>query len=1050
MPRFIICKASAGSGKTYTLVRQYIEIAIASPSRLETGFEHILAITFTNKAASGMKARIMKRLRLIIMEDPDSQDLIDEMSKHLGISHDETVRRCTVLQSAILHNYSSFAVCTIDSFVHRIVRTFAHDLNLPMNFNLLIDNAEVVQTSVDELLSLAGTDKEKALTRVLCSFTESKMINGTGYEVSKQIKDLTKEIFKEESPAFLSKLKDISTDHFIDTHERLSKANVAFETKLKTAASAFVDACVKADLGVNDFPNKDKGIYPFFLSLAKGDYSKVNSDHKRVKECYAKGNILAKNTPPAVRPRLESVTPDFMKAYGIIGPLLSSELRNYNTRRILLANLYCLALLDKINKIKNLFYSENESVHISEFNKRIAAEIVNEPTPFIYERIGSRYTNYLIDEFQDTSKLQWENFLPLLDEAMTHRFSADTAEPGTQSLVVGDGKQAIYRFRQGDVRQFINLPKVRDGIHGKSLQFNYHIDTLDCNYRTLETVVEFNNNLFNHIIRNSFADNEYLANLYLGDETIQQDPEARPDLWQDSQEKGGFVSVSFPGKADEVYDAVMREIRHQVDDLGYNYGDIMVLARKNDILSDLSRYLSVNSVPGKEIPIESSESFILSTSRTVRLLQALLKYIFNPSDRVAALQVMQLLPVPTDVWMLKEDRYDLAKLLGRLGVNFNIDYLRSLSLYDCCETLLRLFSLQGRDTAYVATFLNAVAKYCERGNADLGGFIDYFDKNIDNLSSSTVSDSNAVKFMSIHKAKGLESRIVIYAMVGEVQSGSSLWVDVDKSSEFGVPVAFVRTNSCDSEFSDVFREEALMSDMDRINVFYVAMTRPEEKLVVIGENKYKSGGVDEWSLLHNFVSHYDKASKDTPVAYERYTVGVDAPNTAKPKSPSQPLMVSSVSYPSWTDRIDIASKNEALLSSVDEDSRRYGILIHDLLSRIMTIDDVHDVVDGYCSSHDLTSETEVIENRIKRMIEANNRFFDKGARVLCETSLFFGGEVLRPDRLVFFDDETWVVDFKSGVYNALTHAKYEEKVSQYVDAVKAMGYPNVKSAILYL
>ena len=211
MSRFVICRASAGSGKTYTLVRQFIEIAIseASDEQIRIRFRQILAITFTNKAANGMKARIMSRLHDIVVNNPDVQKLVSEMADHLEISNEEVVRRCSVLQSAILHNYSDLSICTIDSFVHRIVRTFAHDLNLPMNFNVQIDNQEILQNVIDELLSLAGNPNETALTRLLCAYTESRMESGKGYKIENTILELSKEVLKEESPRYLSQLEKI-------------------------------------------------------------------------------------------------------------------------------------------------------------------------------------------------------------------------------------------------------------------------------------------------------------------------------------------------------------------------------------------------------------------------------------------------------------------------------------------------------------------------------------------------------------------------------------------------------------------------------------------------------------------------------------------------------------------------------------------------------------------------------------------------------------------------------------------------------------------------
>ncbi|MBR6330274.1 MAG: UvrD-helicase domain-containing protein, partial [Bacteroidales bacterium] len=308
MSRFIICRASAGSGKTYTLVRQFIEIAISSgyDDQLAQRFSQILAITFTNKAANGMKERIMARLGEIVHNNPKAQALINEMASHLNVSADEVRRRSSVLQSAILHNYSDFSVCTIDSFVHRLVRTFAHDLNLPMNFNVQIDQQEIIQSIVDEMLSLAGNAEEQALTQLLCAFSQSQMDDGKGYKVERSIAKLSKEIFKEEAPQFLPQLEQIKLPQFITIHDRLLADIRDYEKKISSAAAAFLQACADNGLEADDFPNKGT-VYNFFQAIEQGDFDKINKTHKRVDDAYKEQKLHIKSTPQSLLPAFQAV-----------------------------------------------------------------------------------------------------------------------------------------------------------------------------------------------------------------------------------------------------------------------------------------------------------------------------------------------------------------------------------------------------------------------------------------------------------------------------------------------------------------------------------------------------------------------------------------------------------------------------------------------------------------------------------------------------------------------------------------------------------------------
>ena len=1072
MSRFAIYSASAGSGKTYTLVRQYIEIAISSPSSLTSRFKRILAITFTNKAANGMKERIVTQLGNIVAQKKTCHDLINQMAEHLSIDNNEVVRRCEVLQNAILHHYSDFSVCTIDSFVHRIVRTFAHDLRLPLNFNLSLDNSDIIASAVDELIANAGKDDEKALTRILCAFTESNMDFGRSYNIERQLVTMAEQIFTEEAMEFLPKLDTINFDAYIKLQSQLAKQNYDFEEKITLAANLFVTKCNDQGLGVDDFPYKDKGIYPYFLRLVDGNYSNIEPSTRLV-TAYQNGNLTSKSMKGDLRKRIENVTPYFMDAYGKIDDLLEHELAMYNTRQLLLSNLFALALLGRISKIKDKYYSDNEIVHISEFNKKISEQVANEPAPFIYERIGSRYTNYLIDEFQDTSRLQWHNFLPLIDEAMTHNFSSDTATIGQQSLVVGDGKQAIYRFRQGDVRQFMMLPDVDDPTHGKSLKREGTIETLRCNRRTMSNIVEFNNRFFEKTVKEHFNDNDDLNQLYL-----KPCDDGHISLWQTWLNEGGYVQVSFQ-EQNNIYSNIYNAIRHQVDVSGYSYSDIMVLARDKETLSMISKELT-NGENGNIIPVVSTESFIISNSRTVQLLFHSLKYIYDTSDKAVAVQVLQLLAnnddLPNLLWKLHDNHFDLSMILNSMGYDFNLEYLRSLSLYDMCESLIRIFHIEKNDAAYLATLLGEVSKFTQRPRASLNDLIKHLERRLEKLSTSTSSDLDAVQLLTIHKAKGLEAKIVIYALPSKKEPNSKIWVNLE-GKDLNLPAVYVQCNKKNSEFKDSFEKEQRLNDMDRINLLYVAMTRPEDKLLIFCEEKeWKNTDRDNISLLHNFVTTDEKCKAlgsafiigDDLSKYENKKIkegedeGKDKKEDKEEEKTITTIKLTSLPSEAWEQRVKIAPQNNTLLSTLCDneetdtminDSRQYGILVHDLLSQIETIDDIESVVNRYSVSQELSqSATEEIRKRIDQMITSGDtaKYFAKGVKTFREIPMFVDGEVLRPDRVVVSNDKTWVVDFKTGAYNEKQHKEYISKVERYANALRRMGYKNVETVILYL
>ena len=1065
-PRFYIYRASAGTGKTYTLVRQYIEIAISTPSKLNSRFKHILAITFTNKAANGMKERILSTLNMIVKGNEDVNDMRDEIANHLAITKEEVLSRCRVVRSAILHNYSDFAVCTIDSFVHRLVRSFAYELHLPINFNVLINNSEVIQSIVDNLLASAGNEEERSLTDMLCAFIENNMEDGRTFKLEKSIVNMAKEIFREESPEFLDALKDYDFNDFVKIRQQLIKDNKSFEAKLSAAAAKAIDACRVNGLYQDSFPQKSKGIYPYFERLAKGDVSKMKPNS--IAEGFLESGVLsAKNTPQEIVAAIESATSEILHAYGHIKELLKKELPLYNTRCLLIANIYTMALLNRLSLLKDDYYKENELVHISEFNKSIA-KVLDESALFIYERIGGLYYNYLIDEFQDTSRLQWQNFLPLIDEAMSWSYGGDTAQPGMRSMVVGDGKQAIYRFRQGDVRQFMMLPEVT-GEHGRLLKGNHKIEPLYKNYRTLETVVKFNNDFFEWVVKEPFQDNELLTKLYIygGETPSPDDGTGRScDLQQLPNKKGGYVNVGFYPK-DNMLSAVLDIIRKQKA-LDFSYNDMLVLARKNDTLVEIANYLTSNG-----IDVVSAESFILMKSRAVLLMKYMLKYLLDTSDRSSAVQIVQLyadlhcdenIDVDNCLWHLKDSKYDIHKVFQKLNVDLNCDYLRSLSLYDCCEHIVRCMRIGNCDTAYVASFLNVVASFSQFHRHDLSELITYLDDNLSKLSVSTAGDSQAVQLMTVHKAKGLESKIVIFAIPDTVSPQPSIWVNLRKEQNMPLPVAYfgLKKEMPESLFDEDVAKERRMEEMDEINVLYVAMTRPKEKMFVVCEKdlsdeKERSESKNPHTyinLLYSYLTGYKKQQAVESELGTSFEFGDDVKSLLKQeKSDIGKMIVDDIVFPSWEDRIDIADQNESLLESVMGDSRRYGIMVHDILAHIATEDDLDYAMKEYAEIHELDAEDcYAVRERIVDMLndEDNRRFFKPSCKVMREVPMMINGQRRRPDRIVFFEDETWVIDFKTGTPDQESKEKYKTQIMRYASALHEMGYPNVRWKLIYL
>lgn len=1049
--RFIICRAAAGSGKTYTLVRQYLLLAFSAPEHeLRNRFTRILAITFTNKAANEMKERILRELDSISTQG-SACGMGSDIAQQMQLP-DATLRRyAATLRGAILHRYSDFAVCTIDSFVHRLVRTFAHDLNLPINFDVRIDNSDLIQHAVDDLMAQVGTDGQEELTQVVCEFAESRMSDGKSYLIERELTNIAGELFKEQTPEYLRALSHLDMAQFRQINAQMRRDNRDYERKMQSLGKEGLQAISDADLSIEDFYHGSSGAGAYFRKLTEGNFADPNSYVLG----YIEGDKLSSaKCSPAARSALADIKPRLREIFQRVQTLRKSEQLRYNSRRLLLKNLYSLALINKLNELVDIYSKENDIVHISEFNKRITEVIQNEPTPFIYERIGNRYYNYLIDEFQDTSRMQWQNLVPLLENGIG---------AGHTSLVVGDGKQAIYRFRQGDVGQFVALPKVDNPIHGRLLESPGigTVDRLERNFRSAKTIVEFNNDFFEWVVRNRFKENTQLQNIYLGGGS-------EPDLRQKFTKEGGYVQVGFYTLNKDngpLWQEMLDDIRLLTNEKGYKLREMTILARDKHTLAEISSFLTASG-----IPVVSCESFLLTQSRVVMLMRDLMQYLLDGSDRIAAMRVLQHLHGLGRIGSRHEEAFlqtrgavDLDRLLRSEGLPLECNQLRQLGLYDCCEEALRMLHLGNVEVAYTATWLNVVAKYASCHRQDLSEFLEWFDLQKDKLSTSTASDLDAVQLMTIHKAKGLEKSIVLYPILTKQNPREDIWVHIPQDCQLPLPTSLVHPTQKEPTFFDQDRkEEEVKSDMDRLNVLYVALTRPKEKLLIYCQSNKQKEGTDYSSLLRDYLLQ----RSDLHTVRE----GVAALGQNSPKSQSGDenkreedkitgVTLESVSFPDWSGRIAIAEQAARIFGRLDETSIRWGNRMHALLSLVHSTADAEEALDLFLSSNRLTDENatpndkadaQALGESLRQMLNQPEvaRFFRPEDRCKNECDLVWQGEVLRPDRIVFAakEEEVWVVDYKTGAPQTSHHAQ----VLHYCNALHAMGYPSVKGYLLYI
>jgi len=447
----IVYKSSAGSGKTTTLVREYLRITLRKPGE----FRHVLAITFTNKAANEMKERILETLGKLIDGTAWDSDEIKPLINDLKLDKTTLTGRAKTLRTFIIHRYEEFSVSTIDAFVHRIIRTFATDVKLPQNFEVVLDKDDIVPEIVSDLYQNMRTDND--LTKIMVNFVLSKIEDGKYYDPTASLSSFIKKQMDEEGFRYIRKIESLKLSSFIEYISVLKSRRNESKSAIQQLAQTALDVMEEVTLDTSAFSGGKNGIAGYFSKLAEFDFSKSFPGKKTADKTIADNNWYSPKANATQQQTIDRIKEQLEKLY----LSLQAEISRYTLFKLLYSKIYSLALAKEIRDLLTGFTDRTQKVHISEFNKKISDEIAGQPVPFIYERLGRKYRYFLIDEFQDTSILQWQNLLPLIEESLSYN---------NFNMLVGDAKQAIYRFRNGEVELFASLPKIYNNDNSALMQ----------------------------------------------------------------------------------------------------------------------------------------------------------------------------------------------------------------------------------------------------------------------------------------------------------------------------------------------------------------------------------------------------------------------------------------------------------------------------------------------------------------------------------------------------------------------------------------------------
>jgi ATP-dependent exoDNAse (exonuclease V) beta subunit len=1032
---FFVYKSSAGSGKTYTLVREYLQLALAAPE--PDYFRHILAITFTNKAADEMKDRVLKKLAALATPDtghPTSDPLREELKSNLKLEDAELAHRAAKLLSHILHNYSDFSISTIDKFTHRILATFAHDMRLPVTFNVEVESDELLTEAIDILLQKAGSDE--ALTKTLVEFAELRADEDKDWRIENSIFQLSKILFDEEGHLHVEELKNLTPTDF----ENVRKSSAAFCAKYESILKGIAQEALKiiADEGISldDFYQGKNGIGNYFRKISELNFENLDGN-SYVLKAVGEGIWYTDKKPDTIKASIDGVAPLLLECYQQIQNAKEQYHKDYLLYELVAKNLYAVSVLSEVEKILSEIKTLNNTVHISEFNRLISGVVMYEPAPFIYERIGQRYKHYLVDEFQDTSVLQWLNLLPLLDESLALKHF---------NMVVGDGKQAIYRWRGGRVEQFTQLPQIfltpallekaskdNDGIfpelivqRQQTLERNIEQRQLDSNYRSKVEVVNFNNEFFS-----------FISSKISGSYSVIYDNHSQK---ADAKNTGGLVTLDFIVDDEEYHQKVFEKTKSVIDELianGFQMKDIAILTRKNTHASEIARYLLEH-----EVNVISSESLLLSQSAEVNFLISLLRFLYNSKDNIAEAETLY--------YLQKSVTGNLHRYLTEHHPQLHAQTLLKYPLYEVFEKMVAAFFKSVPDP-YIQFFLDTIHSYTSRNTNDPGEFLQWWEKKKNKISIVVPQGINAVNVMTIHKSKGLEFPAVIYPFAeDEVDvKRSMLWLDTSGKKELApMKTALVGANKTleQTDHAADYTAEVSKTTLDFLNLLYVAFTRPVSRLYVLSPLPEKAK--DNISSIPYALKAWLESKQEWQPDKLSYTIGTAANYVSKTEAKENAYRLEQLISSDWREKLLISRNSKKLW---EEDlGITWGNLFHTAISEIFTEKDIQPVLSAMKNEGLLKAEEEkLLEEKITALLNKPDikPLFIEGLTIKTEADILLtDGTWLRPDRVIINGKQATVIDFKTGKVKP----EHQEQLAQYAEKLREMGFEKVEKQLIYI
>lgn len=1047
-----ILSASAGSGKTYRLAYKFVYDTIKYFYEKPYMYRAILAVTFTNKATEEMKSRILKNINDLI-ECPAHSDYMHDLQQELGLSEAEIIKRATGIQSRILHDYSRFTILTIDKFFQRILRAFIKELGIDINYNIELETSSILSRSTDALIEEISSDQE--LQKWITEFTRESIDENDQWDIRSNMQSLGNELFNDQSRQIIE--RPVSREQLRNIVDEMDNSMTTIYGELQKEGERAMQIITDAGLTVNDFTGKSRSFAQHFMRIANGEFKAPSATvrNKAEDESGWSSNSTAQSLAPILRPILSKICEIYDRGQSLI-----------NTTQLIKARYRSYALLQDIYRKVCEQCNEEGIMLLSETKYILSRFLVDNDAPFIYEKVGNRFERFMIDEFQDTSEKEWNNFVPLLKNAMAQ-------EEGTSVFIVGDIKQSIYRWRGGDWR--ILAHNVENDL-GKD---NTSYEIMDDNWRSLRQIVQFNNMAIDKVVK---ADNLILNNtldnaLEIGNIS----PECHNELYNTVQNayanhmqkprkhsvRDGYVCIDYYKEEPTIIEYIESAISR-----GYKYNDIMILCRQNEeVATAAAILLDYKLRTGKQFNIMTQDSLVLKNAPICQFIIAVMRISQDANDTISRAIVNNYLDRDIDQSLSEQETIMMSDI-------------SQCTPEQAFEQIVEHYSLNKKigDIAYMQALHEQIISFCASKIADIQLFLSAWDEKGQDKALTVEKSDNTIELLSIHKAKGLEKPIIIIPYCGWKlrPSNGIVWAGPDTTNdrlhEFGnfpIPYSAKMENSA---FSDEYYREKVYSHVDAINMLYVALTRASEELYIMVPHKRDPNHVG--TLLWNAVidkaypriealsgddfipmraeygaqTYKEKAQKDNKCQDCNKTSYCRKKSSQENKT--QTIILNE--YPTYPLHNSLKLPTQRYFeddATNKTNQRDIGILMHGILCESTDMNDIRQKIDEAITAGRI-NDTQAME--LKATIErefcrkqVREWFSDEWQEIRNENDIICDGIVgtRRPDRVMIRGDKAVVIDYKFGIEKYKSH---RDQIRRYAELLGQMGYSNIEGYIWYL